>query len=218
MGDSMRGKLIVFEGIDGSGKSTQRGLYAAYMRGRGLQERLVTTTEPYGMAGALIRRVLGGDCPMLNSSEELARLFAASRWEHAREVLRPALEAGQIILCDRYLPSSYAYQGAGCGPNHGWIERIRGLNADIPVPTITLVFDVSAETAAGRIAERKGQASEIFDRSTLAEIRQRAAVYDRLGEYPGVGLVHYVLGAGPPEEVQKSVRAVLDPIVFGGEV
>lgn len=212
-----KGKLIVFEGIDGCGKTTQLTMYANHLRALNKWRSVACRSrEPWGYVGDLIREVLTGKYPMLNSPEELARLFAASRWEHAKDVLRPAMESGLAVLCDRYLPSSYVYQGEGEGPESDRIAYIRRLNADIPMPTITLVFDIAAETALGRIAERNEEKS-VFDADKIDRVRKRALTYDMIGKYPGVGHVVHILGAGTVEEVHAAVRAVLDPIVLGTE-
>ena len=108
----MTGLFIVFEGGEGAGKSTQESLLAAWLEGKG--ERVVRTREPGGTpAGEAIRAVLlGKDFEGLSDKAE-ALLFAASRGDHVDQVIRPQLEQGAIVLCDRYLDSSVAYQGQG---------------------------------------------------------------------------------------------------------
>src|SRR5688572_17276436 len=96
-----QGRFIVFEGVDGSGKTTPKEMYAAHVRSRVPNARLVTTAEPFGTAGILIREILAGKHPALSDTEELARLFAAGRFDHAQRIIRPALEDGLTILCDR---------------------------------------------------------------------------------------------------------------------
>lgn len=208
-----QGQFIVFEGVDGSGKSTQRAMYADYLCLHGLIP--VSTAEPFGTVGVLIREILAGKHPALNEPEELARLFAASRHDHTRRTIHPALDAGQTILCDRYYPSSLAYQAAGCAPESWAVNVVWRLNRHIPAPTVTLVFDVSEATAVRRIAARSG-AVECFDTDGEEAVKARLWVYERLAEYPGVGMVIHIDGEGTPNEVHALVRAALDPIVFEG--
>ena len=116
--------FIVFEGGEGAGKSTQESRLAAWLEGKG--ERVVRTREPGGTpAGEAIRAVLlGKDFEGLSDKAE-ALLFAASRGDHVDQVIRPQLEQGAIVLCDRYLDSSVAYQGYG---RELGVERVRDLS------------------------------------------------------------------------------------------
>lgn len=208
----MTGKFIVFEGVDGCGKTTQRNRYRSHLRDRGVVA--VGSGEPYGTTGAFIHHVLGGGAPLLGDRASLAKLFAASRREHAAAVIRPALAAGEILLCDRYLPSSLAYQGQGSEPRDGWIAQINAWNAGIPVPDLTIVFTVSPEEAARRIALRGG-AGDLFDGGKRDEIAQRCEMYARLEEYGEVGRVVRIDAGAHSDTVQSRVRALLDPLIFG---
>ena len=126
--DGPRGRLITVEGVEGAGKSTQVESLRAWLAERGVS--VVATAEPDGTAlGASLRRVLGEVDRVTPLTE--AFLFAASRAEHVERVIRPALAAGQVVLCDRYVDSTVAYQGYGRGlpletiahaepPGHGW--------------------------------------------------------------------------------------------------
>lgn len=147
----MSGFFIVFEGGEGAGKSTQENLLA-----RALQERgrsVVRTREPGGTPAAeLIRAVLlDPEHTGLDPRAE-ALLFAAARGEHVARVVRPALERGDVVICDRYLDSSVAYQGYGreLGP-----ERIRDLSLWATgglLPDLTIVLDVDPEVGLGRLS------------------------------------------------------------------
>ncbi len=105
-----RGSLLAFEGIDGSGKSTQAGLLAAALKREGYQ--VVLTQEPTkGLTGQKLRRYLTGPVRSLSPTEEL-HLFILDRREHVEEVIKPALAEGKVVICDRYYYSTVAYQGA----------------------------------------------------------------------------------------------------------
>lgn len=149
----MSGYFVVFEGGEGAGKSTQEALLAEALRERGLT--VVQTREPGGTpAGEAIRHVvLSPEFTGLDARAE-ALLFAAARGEHADKVIRPALERGDVVICDRYLDSSVAYQGfaRGLGP-----RRVRDLSlwaTQELVPDLTIVLDIDPVEGLGRFAER----------------------------------------------------------------
>jgi dTMP kinase len=108
-----RGRLIAFEGVEGAGKSTQVELLRQALEKAG--HRVVTTREPGGTpVGERVRSILLDPASALDPRTE-ALLFAAARAELVEQVIRPALERGEVVLCDRYVDSSLAYQGAGRG-------------------------------------------------------------------------------------------------------
>jgi dTMP kinase len=146
-----RGRFITFEGIDGAGKSTQIDAVAAVLRARGLP--IVITREPGGTPIGEALRDLILNQPMTAETETL--LLFAARAEHLARVIRPALSAGQWVLCDRFTDATYAYQAGGRGVAE---ERIADLehwvHADLQ-PDLTLLFDVPPEVAAGRLAQAR---------------------------------------------------------------
>lgn len=148
----MAGAFITFEGIDGCGKSTQLRLLASELRVRGLN--VVSTREPGGTPlGKRLRAAL------LDVQEEVDPLtellvFAADRAQHVRKQLRPALEAGQIVLSDRYADATVAYQGAGRGFEPGLIQEIVQLATGGLTPDLTLLFDLSVAESAVRTRRR----------------------------------------------------------------
>jgi dTMP kinase len=144
--------FAVLEGLDGSGTSTQMELlkqrFAAAAPGRPV---LHAAAEPTGgELGRLIRRALRGELPL--RPETLARLFAADRGEHlygAGGIVERA-GRGELVVCDRYVPSSLVYQGLECGE-----ELPRTLNSPFPAPQLIVFFDLDPHTAAERISARK---------------------------------------------------------------
>jgi dTMP kinase len=159
--------LIVLEGLDGAGTTTQVERLASALRAEG--QAVLTTREPSdGPVGVLIRQALtgrlvlpGGAGPL--APETLALLYAADRTDHLRAKVLPALEAGQVVLSDRSVLSSLAYQGASLP-----MEWVESLNAHAVPADLTLFVGVSIEVAARRRAARGGP-EELFD----AEEKQR---------------------------------------------
>jgi dTMP kinase len=142
-----RGKLITFEGIDGSGKTTQLRLLEKYLTGRGIA--YLSTREPGGTAlGKTIRSaLLAGEYV-----EPLAELllYAADRAQHVRQVIIPALSSGKLVLSDRFYDATTAYQGVARGFDLDLIEQLNELAAAGLKPDLTLLFDLDAETALER--------------------------------------------------------------------
>lgn len=140
-------RFIAFEGGEGGGKSTQVAALAQVLRDLG--HEVVTTREPGGSPRAEeIRALLLDDAPMTATTEAL--LFAAARADHAEHVIRPALARGAVVLCDRYLDSSVAYQGAARGLG---VDRIRDLSLWATgglTPDLTLVLDLDPAVGLGR--------------------------------------------------------------------
>jgi dTMP kinase len=152
-------RFITFEGGEGAGKSTQLGRLAATLRAtRGIT--LITTREPGGAPEAEFLRgvLLGGGHEFAPLTETL--LHFAARVEHLARTIRPALEAGNWVLCDRFFDSTEAYQAHGQGADPAAIATLKTLID--PHPDLTLIFDVSEATAAARQAAR-GRAADRYD-------------------------------------------------------
>lgn len=145
-----RGVFIVFEGGEGAGKSTQSRLLAEWVQSQG---RVVTRTrEPGGTPAAeAIREVLLDVANTGLDDRAEALLFAAARGDHAMRVIRPALERGEVVVCDRFLDSSVAYQGAG---RELGIDRVRDLSLwatrDL-IPDLTIVLDIDPTVGLQRV-------------------------------------------------------------------
>jgi dTMP kinase len=148
-----RGRFITFEGIDGCGKTTQLRMLERTLTSRG--GSYVSTREPGGTAlGTTIRAAL------LNVSrrtvEPLAELllYAADRAQHVREVVLPALEAGRVVLSDRYADATTAYQGYGRGFDLRLVEELNHLATSGLKPDLTLLFDLDVATGLARVHRR----------------------------------------------------------------
>lgn len=148
----MGGTFITFEGIDGSGKSTQMRLLANFLKTQGCD--VLLTREPGGTpVGNRLRAAL------LDAHEEVDPLtellvFAADRAQHVRRVLRPAIEAGQVIFSDRYADATRAYQGAGRGFSPELIAEIIALATEGLKPDLTVLFDLSVPESNTRTRRR----------------------------------------------------------------
>lgn len=145
--------FITFEGIEGSGKSSALTSLATYLEKKGFEVRL--TREPGGSSlGRMLRHVLlDARNTHLSTRAELF-LFLADRAQHVKDIILPALEEGEIVLCDRYMDSTFVYQGAGRGMD---VDRLRLLNDHAiggMIPDLTLLFDLPVQMGLSRAARR----------------------------------------------------------------
>ena len=165
----MSKKLIIcFEGIEGSGKSTQVDILKNTLEK--IHFDVVSTREPgWGRVGSLIRKIiLDYDDIEIEPIAELA-LFCADRAQHVQEFIRPKLSEGKIVLCDRFYDSTIAYQGYGRGLDPEMVKKL-GFSAALGViPTITFLIDISVNTALSRIIERPGR-NRIDDESDITSV------------------------------------------------
>ena len=148
----MRGKFITFEGIDGSGKSTQLRMMASELRYRGFD--VLTTLEPGGTPlGRRLREAFLETEETVSPLAELL-LFAADRAQHVNFLVKPALEEGKIVISDRYADATFAYQGAGRGFDEKTVNQVIKLATSGLKPDLTLFFDISVENAILRTKSR----------------------------------------------------------------
>lgn len=152
--DSLNGKLFTFEGSEGSGKSTQIELLADELEGMG--HEVVVTREPGGTEiGEEIRHLLIHNSAGENMAPEAELLlFAAARAQLVRQVVIPGLEAGKIILCDRFLDSTTVYQGAARSISSDPVSYINQFAAAEIIPDLTFILDVPAEESIARVKRR----------------------------------------------------------------
>jgi len=161
--------FITFEGIEGSGKTTQLNRLAAALRERG--RSVVVTKEPGGTPLAdRIRAILLDSGNVIDPVAELF-LFAASRRQNVMEVIRPAVARGDVVLCDRFTDSTLAYQGFG---RLLTLDRLRALNdwaTDSTTPDLVLIFDINEETGLTRARSRNEGAAADEGRFELEDVR-----------------------------------------------
>jgi dTMP kinase len=147
-------KFVTFEGGEGGGKSTQLRLLADALRATG--DTVVTTREPGGAPGAEeIRRLLVEGEPGRWPAEAEALLHFAARAEHLHAVIRPALDRGDWVFCDRFADSTLAYQGYGQGLDLGWLKQLRARVVGPTEPGLTLILDLPVATGLGRAREQQ---------------------------------------------------------------
>jgi dTMP kinase len=202
------GKMITLEGVEGAGKSTQLINLIDYLQQQDIP--VIATREPGGTAlGEKIRSLLlinDGNKMVLES--ELLLIFAA-RAQHMQEVIKPALESGQWVVCDRFMDASYAYQSGGRGMD---IERIKQLEQWLLVgfkPDLTLLLDVSVATGFQRIVSRgkdriEQESVEFFERvrNTYLQLAQ--------SEPERIKLIDAVQ---PVDEVTKQIQSCLNTLI-----
>lgn len=201
----MKGTFITFEGCEGAGKSTQIRLLSQYLAELG--KECVVTREPGGSAiSEAIRAVIldGKNTAMTDECEAL--LYAAARAQHLSDTVLPALEAGKTVLCDRYIFSSFAYQGYGRGLDMDFLRAVNSFALQGHMPDITLFLDIPPRSAF----ERKHGADQ-NDRIEQAGEAFHARVYQgylRLAEeYPGQ--IVRVDCSGTKFETNEKIRALL---------
>lgn len=190
------GLLIAFEGIDGSGKSTQARRFVEWARQRGRE--VISTREPTdGPWGRKIREARF--TARLSPQDELAA-FIADRKEHVATLIKPALERGAVVVVDRYYYSTAAYQGArGLDP-----KELLQLNREFaPRPDVVVLVDVEPKHALERITSR-GEGTDLFE--TLEALKQVRATFLELAKE-----LHFVTidGAHPPDQVFEAVRTAI---------
>ena len=211
----MAGTFITFEGIDGSGKSTQLRLLANFLRAQKCE--VLTTREPGGTPVGLKLRAA-----LLDAQEEVDPLtellvFAADRAQHVRRVLRPAIAAGQVVLSDRYADATVAYQGAGRGFSSELISRIVALATEGLKPDLTLLFDLPVAESGARTRRRSEgkHKSETADRldAENAEFhsRVRTAYLDLAAEQPE--RFRIVESGGSVDDTQNKVKQIVIPFL-----
>jgi dTMP kinase len=152
----MRGRFITFEGGEGTGKSTHAALLSERLKSAGIDT--VLTREPGGSPGAEIIRhiILSGAAKPLGAEAE-TMLFASARDDHVRTTIRPALERGAWVLCDRFADSTRVYQGIVGKVDERLIEGLERITVGDTKPDLTLVLDVPAEVGLARALKRRGE-------------------------------------------------------------
>jgi dTMP kinase len=210
----LKGRFITFEGIDGSGKSTQLRLLEGRLRSAG--HDVVTTLEPGGTPlGRRIREAF------LETSEEVAPLaelllFAADRAQHVNHLIRPSLAAGKIVVSDRYADATAAYQGAGRGFDRKTVETVIELATGGLRPDLTLFFDIPIEQAIARASGRPDEETKKnrMDGETADfYLRVREAYLEIARNEPG--RVRVIDGTGTVDEVRLRVEGTVDAFLAG---
>ena len=175
------GRFITLEGIDGSGKSTQARMLADRLRTEGYDVRL--TREPGGSPGAEEIRalVLEGDPDRWSAETELL-LFTAARRDHLERTILPALEAGQVVICDRFVDSTRMYQGLSRGNLRAKVDALHDLMIGVEAD-LTLLFDMDPEVGHARAKARETAEERFEDFGAGLQARMRQGFLDLAGEF-----------------------------------
>jgi dTMP kinase len=211
----MKGVFITFEGIEGSGKSTQAVLLAKYLT---MHAKAVTLTrEPGGTAaGDQIRKILLDPANKALAPRAELLLYAAARAQHLEELIRPELKAGKIVLCDRFSDATLAYQGYGRGLDEEMIRALDGMVTAGLRPDLTVLLDIEAAAglarARGRNSSRGLEAEARFENEELAFHERVRQGYLALAKQEP-GRFRVIDAARTPEEIQSGIRKIIDEIL-----
>ncbi len=206
MPSERRGRLIAFEGVEGAGKSTQLELLRQALEKTGHQ--VVSTREPGGTpAGEQVRSILLDRDSTLHPRTE-ALLFAAARAQLVEQVIRPALERGETVLCDRYLHSSLAYQGVARGLGEEAVAAINAFATGGLLPDLVVLLLVDPDQG---LARGRGARDRIEDQDLAFHQRVERGFMQLAAAHPERFAV--IDGARPPEQVAAEVRAAVLPIM-----
>ena len=201
-----RGRLITFEGIDGSGKTAQINRLTDLLRQKGI--KVLVLREPGGTPiGEAIRKILLDNKHREMCSETEMLLFSAARAQLVRQVIAPALAEGIWIICDRFYDSSLAYQGYGRGMDLGEIRWLNRLAVGLFAPDLSFVLDLPVELATERLARRAEKADRL-DQESMAFMQKAREGYHRLAAEEPDRLI--VMDASQPEEIlAEQIHTVL---------
>ena len=208
----MRGLFITFEGIDGCGKSTQLELLARILKQRG--KDLLITREPGGTAiGEGVRDLLISDASVGIVPKTELYLIVGARAEHVAEVIRPALDAGRIVLSDRYTDSTVAFQGYGRQLDLEFVDKMNNFATDGLQPDITFVFDVDPALARARLHKRPvgGLLGAFDDERADFHARVRDGYIALSQREPS--RIHVIEASGPVADTHAKVMSVMLPIL-----
>ncbi len=195
------GLFLSFEGVDGSGKSTQSRLLAEALRAEGRE--VVLTREPGGAPGAEeIRRLLVEGAPDRWSPETEMLLFTAARRDHLEKTIRPALAAGKVVICDRFADSTRVYQGATRGDLRALVEQLHALMIGRD-PDLTLIIDMDPALALKRGLARKSGEDRFEDFGQPFQEKLRAGYLALAQEFPDRCVI--VDGMRTPQAVARDV-------------
>ena len=204
-----RGVLITFEGVEGSGKTTQMARLERWLEGQGY--RVEQTAEPDGTGlGLAIRRLF--ERPRLRPTPlGEVFLFLAARQQHVTEKIRPWLERGRLVLCDRYTDATVAYQGYGRGVEANLIRELNLRATGGVLPDLTLLFDLDPAAGLHRIARRR---LDHFERRALAFHRRVRRGYLEI-QRAEPKRVRLIRARRPPAAVTAEVQAVVGEFLRG---
>ena len=201
-----QGIFITLEGVEGAGKSTLMAYVAEFYADKGRD--VIQTREPGGTkTGEQIRAILlDSDNQSLTDNTELLLMFAA-RMQHIDEVIKPALSAGQIVICDRFTDATYAYQGAGRGLEITRITELENWVQKGMKPDITLLFDIDVETGLRRANQRSD--ADRFEQEEISFFERIRSCYLQRAEHEPERF-RIVDSSQSFENVKKQIQTILE--------
>jgi len=206
-----RGRFIALEGGEGVGKSTQARILADALEARGVA--VVLTREPGGTPGAeAIRSLLLHPPGEGWNARTEALLFAAARADHVAKLIRPALEAGKWVVCDRFVDSTRAYQGGGGGLSDADILALHETGSEGLLPDLTLVLSAPEVAIGKRLAERDGGVSDAIGGRDMAYHARVVQAFQRFAEAEP-GRFSLVDGLGSTQEIHARIMAGIEPLL-----
>jgi dTMP kinase len=207
---SARGRFIAFEGGEGAGKSTQARLLAKALGERGLE--VVLTREPGGTQGAESIRGLQLDSAGSGWSPAAeALLFAAARSDHVERLIRPALERGAWVVCDRFVDSTRAYQGGGGGLADEDIMALHRIGSGGLLPDLTILLEAAQAEIAARLSRRDGgETDRIGGREAAFHARVGEAFRHLAAGEPARFVT--IDGSGPPAATHEAILRAIAPL------
>jgi len=200
----MKGRLVTFEGIDGSGKSTQIGMLENELKKLGVGFK--TFREPGGTdLSEKIRTILldKENIELISTAESL--LFAAARAQLTTEQIKPAIEKGEFVICDRFTDSTIAYQGYGRGLDIKQLEEINYIATAGLTPDITFILDISPEAAAVRM---EAEASDRMEETGVDFFRRIRGGYRQIKDQ-NPNRYRLINGEQSPENVFKEIKEII---------
>ena len=205
------GLFVTFEGGEGTGKSTQAKLLADHLRQNG--HDVIVTREPGGSQGAeIVREMLLSSGAEHLGPEFEALLFSIARRDHTDMIIKPALMKGSIVLCDRYLDSTRAYQGNAGNVGPALVAGLETIAIDDTLPDVTILMDMPAEEGLRRAANRQnGAEKDRFEKETIAVHEKRRNAFLKIAENEPNRFV--VLSADRPQsQIHADIVDIVDAL------
>ncbi|HXV31004.1 MAG TPA: dTMP kinase [Sinorhizobium sp.] len=211
-----KGLFVTFEGGEGAGKSTQMRLLADSLGARGYD--VLTTREPGGSVGAeAVRHVLLSGAAEAFGIRMEAILFAAARSDHVEQVIRPALEQGMIVLCDRFMDSSRVYQGVTGNLDPAFVETLERVAVNGVIPDCTIIFDLPAAVGLERARRRAAnEGPDRFEKEQLETHEKRREAFLDIAE-ADPERCRVVDATRPPEAIAAEVLSLVEALLPGDD-
>jgi dTMP kinase len=209
------GVFIVLEGPDGAGKSVQASLLAERLRARGMA--VTDTREPGGTdLGEQVRHIVNDPGPTLRGPKADVMLYTAARAQHVEEVIRPALEAGDVVVCDRYYTSTMAYQGYGSGMDLDLLRRVQTWATGGLEPDLVALLDVTPEMGLARRAAGDADQLTRWEDESRFDLAFHTRVREGYLEMAAADPERWVVldGSGGVDEVAAQVDRVVDVVLL----